>query len=434
MENKINDTFFAMIRQASEIERLYIDFDCFFASIEQQLQPRLREHPIGVLPFMSKASCIIAPSREAKLYGVKTGMRVKEALGLCPDILFTPARHDVYVRLHHKIYQSIESCIHIDQACSIDEVVCTLLGRERKNLEALAYQIRMKLADTIGTYITCSMGFAANRLLAKIASDFEKPQGTVIWHPQQYSEKLFTLELRDLPGIGQSMERRLQIANIYSVKKLYSMTAENMRTIWGSIEGERFWYSLHGYAIEPIATSRCMFGHSRILTPENRNPRHARNCARLLTVKAARRLRRAKRTSSAFGLSLRFENKSKWFAEERFPFATDDHTFLTALTKLWAIAMQSYEHQKNKYSYRIKQVSISIHHLNKPEQSQGDLFTDNEQIQQEQKKWESLTQTMDEIVNKYGNKAASLGVWEDPPGGYAGAKIAFGRIPNLSDF
>ena len=111
-----------MMRHPSEIERLYIDFDCFFASVEQQLQPRLRQRPVGVLPFMSKASCIIAPSREAKTFGIKTGMRVKDVLKLCPDILFIPARHDIYVQLHHKIYQCIESCIHIDQACSIEEL------------------------------------------------------------------------------------------------------------------------------------------------------------------------------------------------------------------------------------------------------------------------------------------------------------------------
>jgi len=422
------------MRRPSEIERLYIDFDCFFASVEQQLQPRLRQRPVGVLPFMSKASCIIAPSREAKPYGVKTGMRVKEALERCPDILFTPARHDVYVQLHHKIYQHIESCVHIDQACSIDEVVCTLLGKERNNLESLAHRIRKTLANEIGTYITCSMGFAPNRLLAKIASDFQKPEGTVIWQPQQYAEQLFTLELRDLPGIGHSMEKRLQSANIHSVKNLYSMTSENMRTLWGSIEGERFWYGLHGYAIDPIPTSRCMFGHSRILTPENRNPRNARNCARLLTVKAARRLRRAERTASAFALTIRFENKLKWYGEEHFSFTSNDHTFLTALTKLWSRAMQSYDTDKNKYSFRIKQVSIAIHHLDASEQAQGDLFANNEQTLNKQNKWENLTQTMDEIVGKYGNKAASLGVWEDPPGGYAGAKIAFGRIPDLSDF
>jgi DNA polymerase-4 len=242
------------------------------------------------------------------------------------------------------------------------------------------------------------------------------------------------LELRDLPGIGHSMEKRLQSANIHSVKNLYSMTSENMRTLWGSIEGERFWYGLHGYAIDPIPTSRCMFGHSRILTPENRNPRNARNCARLLTVKAARRLRRAERTASAFALTIRFENKLKWYGEEHFSFTSNDHTFLTALTKLWSRAMQSYDTDKNKYSFRIKQVSIAIHHLDASEQAQGDLFANNEQTLNKQNKWGNLTQTMDEIVSKYGNKAASLGVWEDPPGGYAGAKIAFGRIPDLSDF
>ena len=419
-----------MIRLPVEIERLYIDFDCFFASVEQQLQPRLRQRPVGVLPFMSKTSCIIAPSREAKQYGIKAGMRVKEALKLCPEIKFAPARHDVYVKLHHKIYQSIENCVHIDQACSIDEVVCTLLGRERKNLKTLAYKIRKCLADEIGSYITCSMGFAPNYLLAKTASDYDKPEGIVIWHPQQYEEQLYTLKLRDLPGIGRSMERRLQVANIHSVNHLYSLTKENLRMLWGSIEGERFWYGLHGYAIEPIATSRRMFGHSRILTPENRNPRNARNCARLLTVKAARRLRRSGFTASSFGLGVRFENKTKWYDEDHFAFASDDHTFLNALTTLWKSAMQNHDSDKNKYPHRIKQVSIAIYHLSNEKQIQTDLFSND----QTNIKWQRLTETMDKIVSKYGNKAASLGIWEDPPGGYAGAKIAFGRIPNLSDF
>ena len=419
------------MRRPTEIERLYIDFDCFFASVEQQLQPRLRQRPVGILPFMSKTSCIIASSHEAKKQGIKTGMRVKEAKQLCPDILFAPARHDVYVKLHHKIYQSIESCVHIDQAHSIDEVICTLLGKERKNLKSLAYKIRKKLANVIGSHITCSMGFAPNYLLAKTASDYDKPEGIVIWHPQQYEEQLYTLKLRDLPGIGRSMERRLQIANIHSVKKLYSLTKETLRTLWGSIEGERFWYGLHGYAIEPVATSRCMFGHSRILTPENRNPQNARNCARLLTVKAARRLRRGGFTASSFRLSVRFENKIKCYGEDHFAFASDDHTFLNALTTLWKEAMQSHIGDTNKYPHRIKQISIAIYHLNDDNQIQPDLFSENNLTNM---KWQKLTETMDEIVIKYGNKAASLGVWEDPPGGYAGAKIAFGRIPNLSDF
>lgn len=420
-----------MHRKPTEIERLYIDFDCFFASVEQQLQPRLRKRPVGVLPFLSKASCVIAPSREAKRYGVKTGMRVKEVLSLCPDIAFVPARHDVYVQLHQQIYTTIENCIHIDQACSIDEVVCTLLSNERKQVEKLATQIRDALANAIGPYITCSMGFAPNRLLAKLAAETEKPEGMVIWQPQDIPEKLFKLTLSDIPGIGRGMQHRLNIAGINNIETLWALTTDAMRKVWGSVEGERFWYGLHGYAIDPIPTSRCMFGHSRVLTPENRTPERARLCARLLTVKAARRLRRANFLASAFSLSLKLEHKIRWSGDTDFATVDDDYTFLTALSELWLQAMQDC---KSTDIIRIKHVFIAIHHLKTQTNPQYELFPDDELSHSKQKRHDTLTQTMDNIVKRYGSKALSLGVWEEPPGGYAGAKIAFGRIPDLEDF
>lgn len=83
-------------------------------------------------------------------------------------------------------------------------------------------------------------------------------------------------------------------------------------------------------------------------------------------------------------MTLRFENKLKWFGEERFAFISDDLTFLTALTRLWSRALQNYKEDKNKYPYRIKQVSISIHNLNAFEQTQGDLFSEDEQTRQKQ--------------------------------------------------
>ena len=426
-----------MFRKPTEIERLYIDFDCFFASVEQQCDTKLQNQPVGVLPFMSEASCVIAASHEAKHYGVKTGTRVKEARKRCPHIKFVPARHDVYVHLYQKIYQTIEDCIHIDQACSIDEVVCTLLGNERRQAQQLAQQIKQRLAKVIGPYITCSIGFAPNRLLAKTAAEVDKPDGMVIWRPEEFAEKLFELKLNDIPGIGKGMSERLKRADINDVRKLYTLPPERMRKIWNSIEGERFWYSLHGYAVEPIPTSRRMFGHSRILTPENRIADKARLCARLLTVKAARRLRRAGFLASKFYLSIRIEHpvkKIKWSAETNFTAAADDHTFLTALSELWLGALWENQQYKINNMLRIKQVSISLYGLTTLREQQADLFAQQDPLKHEKQRWHTIAETMDEIVKRYGAKAASLGIWEEPPGGYAGAKIAFGRIPNLADF
>ena len=416
------------------IKRLYIDFDCFFASVEQQLNPNLQNRPVAVLPFMSEASCVIAASRELRRYGVVTGMRVKQARRLCPRIKFVPARHDVYVRLHQQIYRVIEDCVHIDRACSIDEVVCTLAANEQRQAPQLARHIKTHLARAIGPCITCSMGFAPNQLLAKTAAEVDKPDGMAIWQPHQLAEKLLGLGLKDIPGIGDGMAERLQKAGITGMKALLALPPERMRQLWGSVEGERFWHSLHGYEVEPAATARRMFGHSRILTPENRAPGKARLCARLLTVKAARRLRRAGFLARRLTLCIRVERQGKWSAETEFGAAADDHTFLDALSGLWLGALATRRRDTGQAAPRIKQVSVSLSGLTTARALHPDLFSAQEPARAEQRRWQALAETMDEIVRRYGPKAASLGLWEEPPGGYAGAKIAFGRIPSLTDF
>lgn len=421
-----------MYRKPAGIECLYIDFDCFFASVEQQLNPDLRDKPVAVLPFMSGASCVIAASRELRRYGVVTGMRVKQARQLCPRVILVPARHDVYVRLHHRIYQVIEDCIHIDKACSIDEVVCTLAANEQRQAAQLARRIKTRLARIIGPCVTCSMGFAPNQLLAKAAAEVDKPDGMAIWRPHQLNEKLLALELRALPGIGEGMARRLKKAGIRDMRTLLALPPEGMRRLWGSIEGERFWHSLRGYAVDPVITTRRMFGHSRILTPENRGPGKARLCARLLTVKAARRLRRAGSLARRLALSIRVERRGKWSAEARFAAAADDHTFLTALSGLWLAALAAHRRDTGQAAPRIRQVSVSLSGLTTAKALQADLFGLQEPAGAERRR--ALSETMDKIVRRYGPKAASLGMWEEPPGGYAGAKIAFGRIPSLADF
>ena len=117
----------------------------------------------------------------------------------------------------------------------------------------------------------------------------------------------------------------------------------------------------------------------------------------------------------------------------RFARASDDHCFLKALARLWHQAMHEWQ-QQNRHAPLIKQVSVTLYHLNDPPLLQGDLFDELLQENSEQEKWNTLAETMDNIVYRYGSKAVSLGIWEEPAGGYAGAKIAFGRIPSLADF
>ena len=111
-------------------ERLYLDFDSFFASAEQHFNPALRGRPVGVIALDSAHTGCIAVSREAKRLGVKANVPARDARLLVPDMIFVVARPDIYVRLHKRILAAIETVLPIQHVRSIDEVVCALLPSE----------------------------------------------------------------------------------------------------------------------------------------------------------------------------------------------------------------------------------------------------------------------------------------------------------------
>ena len=114
------------------LRALYVDFNSYFASVEQQLQPQLRGRPVGVLPVVAETTCCIAASYEAKAFGVRTGTRVADAKRLCPDIVLVLADHAKYVRVHQQAVAVVDRLAPVRQVMSIDEMECELTGRWRE--------------------------------------------------------------------------------------------------------------------------------------------------------------------------------------------------------------------------------------------------------------------------------------------------------------
>jgi len=158
-------------RQRTERVRASVDFDGFFASVEQQARPRLRGRPVGMVPFAgTRSTCVIACSKEAKSRGVKNVMPVADALRVCPDLVLAPQSPDLYRRAHNAPLSEIVAVIPIAAVKSIDELTCDLGPRDIRDPESLAGRIKRRIRDHVGPYVTCSIGFAAHRQLAKIAT------------------------------------------------------------------------------------------------------------------------------------------------------------------------------------------------------------------------------------------------------------------------
>ena len=274
------------------LNALYVDFNSYFASVEQQLRPELRGKPIGVLAVMAETTCCIAASYEAKAFGIKTGTAVRDARKMCPHIIFVEARPPLYVQYHHKLIEIVESCTHVEKVLSIDEMVCLLTGSQqiKENALKLAAKIKREINKQY-PFIRSSIGIAPNTFLAKTASNMQKPDGCVVIEDTDIPHKLFSLKLRALNGIGGQMQLRLERYGIDTVEKLYAVNRQQLRAAWGSIEGERYYDKLRG--IEPyyVKNARSSLGHSHVLPPEQRNISGAKAVLHRLLQKAAMRMR-----------------------------------------------------------------------------------------------------------------------------------------------
>ena len=146
------------------LNTLYVDLNSFFASVEQQMRPELRGRAVGVLPVMADTTCCIAASIDAKRHGIRTGTRVWQARKLCRDIVFVQARPALYVEVHHRIVAAVESCTPVGEVLSIDEMACTLMGRERQEAQAIALgkHIKQAIYTQVGEVLHCSIGIASN--------------------------------------------------------------------------------------------------------------------------------------------------------------------------------------------------------------------------------------------------------------------------------
>lgn len=414
------------MRKPTTIECLYLDFDGFFASVEQQAKPALRGKPVGIVPFdNTEYTCVIACSKEAKARGVKNVMNVKEAKALCPNIILVPQNPDLYRRAHNALISEINAVLPIDAVKSIDEVTCKLDARQRKSPEEVSFKIKDRIARYVGPYITCSIGFAANRQLAKIAGKQDKPNGTTIWLPEDVPKVLFPIPFDDIPGIGSRMERRLGAAGVFNTKQLLELPPKHMRKIWRSVTGERLWYALHGYAIHASKSDRGMFGHGRVLPPEARSIDNAYPIARMLLIKAARRMRKAGYYSSRLYLWCGMRENS-YSDSLSIPIANDDQAVLSALRSAWAKMRATIpSHSK------IIRVGITLGDLTLVGTRQLDMLSNDDVVRQ---KWERVTHAIDNLNRRYSKSLVTLGPWTPPAGGHLGGKISYTRIPRAEDF
>ena len=424
----------------SGLKWLFLDLNSYFASVEQNDRPHLRGKPVAVTPLETDATCAIAASYEAKAFGVKTGTRIYEAKKMCPNLICVQARHDIYVDYHHRILKATQRCLPVNKIWSVDEFDCLLLGKEREpeNAKKLAQAIKDSIYEHVGPAIHCSIGIAPNSFLAKVATEIEKPNGLVLLSPDDLPGRLLELELTDLPGINVRMMERLHHANIKTVEALWHSSPKQCRAIWHSVQGERFWYWLHGYDVPYQKTNPSMIGHSRMLDPNLRNAEKTRQMARRLLFKACYRLRRKELFAQHLVFKLRLQDGRYWHGARDFPASQDPFIMMDHLTSLWdqmMIECFSPPHHFSERKMLFYKVSTLLHGLVRQDQITNDLFeTCLDEQSGKNTKQQKLAAALDSLQKKYDKETVWLGVVPQTLSGHVGTKIAFNRVPEKDEF
>lgn len=234
---------------------LHIDLNSCFATVEQQARPLLRGKPVGVTNRKTANACVVAASYEAKALGVKVGMGFSEAKMYAPNLILVETDPPKY----HYVYQILTDIMHSYSPNismkSIDEGIIDFAGtREAVNkrpLTAIGYEIKRRLKEEVGSWMTCNIGIAPNRFLAKQAASLHKPDGLDVITYKNLRQVLSGLQLTDLFGIAERNQARLNACGIHTPLQFLDAPSELLkRHVFKSVCGEDWYQRLRGYEMD----------------------------------------------------------------------------------------------------------------------------------------------------------------------------------------
>ena len=351
----------------------------YFASVEQQANSLLRGKPVGVCAYLSARGCIIAASREAKEQGVKTGMRVFEAKRVCSKIVLLENDPAKYRFVSKKVFSLLANISDEIEIYSIDEAFVDLTGLIGNYLEAkvIAQRLKKEIKEQVGEWLTCSVGIASTRWLAKFASAEQKLDGLTIIHKEDLSHIFASRPLQHAWGIGRQMEVRLRSLGIYNLGDLQKAQPVYLRQNLG-MYGYYLWCHVNGIEVEGVIKDRNLvpksIGHSYCLPRLTTDKKYLASIMTKLCLRAAARMRAIGLEAGSIMCGFNYVGGGGVWRSWKLPIGLYDSTdiikqalqiFSTPIkdrVKFLAIALSSFIPNSNQLSFfkdEIKKKSLS---------------------------------------------------------------------------
>jgi DNA polymerase-4 len=383
---------------------MFIDMNSFFASCEQQDDPELRGKPLVVCTYKSPYSPIIAPSIEAKKFGIRTGMRTNEAKKLCPDIIQVETSPNKYRDYHVKIMDVLRSYSQDVIPKSIDEAVINFKNYYLvyKDLHQVGLQIKKDINNNVGDWLKCSIGLAPNTFLAKLASGIVKPNGFVTITPDTIDEVLGKLKLESLPGIAKSTARKLVMAGINSPLELRYAQPLYLKNALKSIVGYYWHCRLNFMEVDLSSKPYKSMQAMRQISKENRESlQYLQDLLLALCMRIEKRMVAQELYCRSINISMSFEGNNSWGGHTRSELPIQDGNRLLDIFKK-LISDGELETGGPLLNNKITSMSLNVSAFVNADLVQSDLFyTDH--------KRDKLRKTVYELKNRFGHEAVMKG-------------------------
>lgn len=383
-----------------------VDINSCFATIEQQANPLLRGKPVAVCSYTTPSGCILAASREAKKLGITTGMRVGEGKARYQGLVTLMPDPDKYRYVHHKLVALLREYTDVVEVKSIDEMFLSFRGavsvfvRRQQGMTVseamhdIAREIKRRIKEEIGDWITVSIGIAPNRYLGKIASNLQKPDGLVEINKDSIEYWLSRMALRDLTGIKDGIGARLECAGIRTPLDLYRARIKSIKHAVNSILGYHWWLRIHGWEADDRQFATKSFGQSYALakswTPQTTALHQVLS---QLVAKMGRRLRRDNYMAQGVHVSCFYKDGSYWRVSQKQPqplFADGD--FYKSAHGLLVTAPPR----------AVRIIAVSCYLLTPATYCQETIFADENRKR-------AVTRALDTIHNKWGEFTVTTG-------------------------
>jgi DNA polymerase-4 len=376
---------------------MHVDMNAFFASVEQQRDPSLKGKPVAVVGS-SKRTIVTTCSYEARAFGVRTGMALWEAKRCCPELIMVVGKNREYAAISSKIMALMFDYTPLVETFSIDEAFLDISGSMSLfgTPENIACLLKSGIKEQFG--LTCSIGIAPNKLLAKLASDMQKPDGLTVIPPDHVSAIMEKTPIRDLCGIGKKTEKSLAMLGIRTCGELGRFPVKILRQKFGIIGDHlhRMGLGLDDSPVVPPEESDQVksVGHSMTLEHDVEKREEILKHLLRLAEMVGRRMRRYGVTGKTVSLSVRYADFYTNFSRQ---LTLPDHTNLSDEIYRGAIALLD----SVELSQPVRLLGIKLANLRHQEE-QLSLFSG-------ETKKSDLARAMDQVNSRFGEFSVTYG-------------------------